>query len=122
VLNLPCDKISIYSDKTGKLTTNQIVAMMVRVCDNIRKMESAKEAENLRFKTPGNMLKFFIQFMSWNTEAELVAREEEKCGDSGTLTTPAFLNVALSLNEDFVEEQKEKTSSLVVNIKNHFAS
>lgn len=98
-----------------------MVAMVVRVCDNIREIESAKEAENLRFKTPGNMLTFF-QSMSWNTEAELVPREEEKCGDSVTLTTSAFLNVALSLNEDFVEEQKETTSSLVVNIKNHYAS
>uniref|UniRef100_A0A0D6QRY0 Calcium-transporting ATPase n=1 Tax=Araucaria cunninghamii TaxID=56994 RepID=A0A0D6QRY0_ARACU len=97
----------ICSDKTGTLTTNHMVAVKAWICNDIRKVESSKEVENLRSEIPVEVLKLFLQSIFLNTGGEVVVSTEGKREILGSPTESALLELGLSLGADFVAERRE---------------
>ncbi|XP_060177443.1 putative calcium-transporting ATPase 11, plasma membrane-type [Lycium barbarum] len=97
----------ICTDKTGTLTTNQMVVNKIWICEEAKKVETDAGGNAVTSDISKNALGFLLQAIFHNTGAEVVKDKDGKKTILGTPTESAILEYGLLLGGNIYEQRKD---------------
>ncbi|XP_077218206.1 autoinhibited Ca2+-ATPase 11 [Tasmannia lanceolata] len=99
----------ICTDKTGTLTTNQMVVNKVWICEDVIVITHNERGDNLKSAIPENTLSILFQSLFQCTGSEVVKGRNGENTILGTPTESALLHFGLLLGGDFDTIRGEST-------------
>ncbi|KAL2501773.1 putative calcium-transporting ATPase 11 [Forsythia ovata] len=97
----------ILTDKTGTLTTNNMVVNKIWICGKEKEVDSNADRDALDSDVSGNILAILLQAIFNNTGSEVVKDKNGKRIILGTPTESALLVYGLLLGGDFDYQRRE---------------
>ncbi|XP_075109875.1 putative calcium-transporting ATPase 11, plasma membrane-type isoform X2 [Nicotiana tabacum] len=97
----------ICTDKTGTLTTNQMVVKKIWICEKTKKVETDGGGDAVTLNISENALAFLLQAIFHNTGAEVVKDHDGNKSILGTPTESAILDYGLLLGGNIYEQRKD---------------